>query len=101
MKVLKLPLSCSRRGQYQAKCKIQKQPARGSQPEVFLGKGVPKICSKFTGEHPCRSVILIKLLYNFMEIALRHSCSPVNMVHIFRTPVSRNTSGWLFLKIFL
>ena len=23
--------------------------------EVFLGKGVLKICSKFTGEHPCRS----------------------------------------------
>ena len=22
-------------------------------PEVFLGKGVLKICSKFTGEHPC------------------------------------------------
>ena len=24
---------------------------------MFLGKGVLKICSKFTGEHPCRSVI--------------------------------------------
>ena len=34
---------------------------RGSHPEVFLGKSVLKICSKFTGEHPCRSVI--KLLY--------------------------------------
>ena len=32
----------------------------GSSPsEVFLGKGVLKICSKFTGEHPCRSAILI------------------------------------------
>ena len=27
--------------------------SRSSHPEVFLGKGVPKICSKFTGEHPC------------------------------------------------
>ena len=26
---------------------------RSSPPEVFLGKGVLKICSKFTGEHPC------------------------------------------------
>ena len=26
-----------------------------------LGKGVLKICSKFTGEYPCQSVILIKL----------------------------------------
>ena len=27
-----------------------------SHPEVFLEKRVLKICSKFTGEHPCRSV---------------------------------------------
>ena len=26
---------------------------RSSHLEVFLGKGVPKIYSKFTGEHPC------------------------------------------------
>ena len=36
-----------------------------SHPEVFLGKGVLKICSKFTGEHSCRSVILIKLQKQF------------------------------------
>ena len=35
---------------------------RSSRPEVFLEKGVLKICSKFTGEHPCRSVISTKLL---------------------------------------
>ena len=29
---------------------------------MFLVKGVLKICSKFIGEHPCRSVISIKLL---------------------------------------
>ena len=32
---------------------------RSSPPEVFLGKGVLKICSKFTGKHPSRSVISI------------------------------------------
>ena len=26
---------------------------RSSHPVVYLGKGVLKICSKFTGEHPC------------------------------------------------
>ena len=31
------------------------------------------------------------------EIALRHGCSPINLVHIFRTTFPRNTSGWLFL----
>ena len=28
---------------------------------MFFRKGILKICSKFTGEHPCRSVISIKL----------------------------------------
>ena len=27
--------------------------SRNSPPEVFFEKGVLKICSKFTGEHPC------------------------------------------------
>ena len=61
---------------------------------MFLGKGVLKICSKLTGEHPCRSVISI---YNFTEIILRHGCSPVNLLHIFRTPFPKNTSRRLFL----
>ena len=38
----------------------QKQLSRGTSPEGFLYKGVLKICSKFTGEHPCPSVISIK-----------------------------------------
>ena len=70
----------------------------GSRPEVFLGKGALKICSRFTGEHPCRSAISIKLLCNFIEIALRHGSSPVNLLHIFRVPFPKNTSGRLLLK---
>ena len=89
---------------------------RSSRPEVFFGEGVLKICSKFTGEHPCRSaisirllcnkftgehpcrsVISIKLLCNFIEITLRHGCSPVNLQHIFRTPSPKNTSRRLLL----
>ena len=30
-------------------------------PEMFRGKGVLKICSKFTGKHPRQNVTLIKL----------------------------------------
>ena len=33
--------------------------------------GILKICSKFTGEQPCWSVISIKLQSNIIEIALR------------------------------
>ena len=62
---------------------------------MFLREGVLKICSKFTGEHPCRSVISVKLQSNFIEITLCHGCSPGNLLHIFRTPFSKNTSGWL------
>ena len=36
-------------------------------------------------------------LSNFIEIALRHGCSPVNLLHIFRKPFSKNTSVWLLL----
>ena len=72
---------------------------RSSRPEVYLGKGALKICSEFTGEHPCRSVISIKLLCNFIEITLRHWCSPVNLLLIFRTPFLKNTSGRLLLTI--
>ena len=32
-----------------------------------------------------------------IEIALRHGCSPVNVLHIFRTPHPKNTSGRLLL----
>ena len=70
----------------------------GSSPsEVFLRKDVLKICSKFTGEHQCRSGVSINLLCNFTVIALLHGCSPVNLLHIFRTPFLKNTSRRLLL----
>ena len=72
---------------------------KSSPPEVFLRKGVLKICSKVTGEQPCRNVISIKLLCNFIEITLQHGCSPVNLLHIFKTPFPKNTSGGLLLEI--
>ena len=82
---------------------------RSSPPEVFLGKGVLETCSKFTGEHPCwsvifskftgehpcRSVISITLLCNFIDITLRHGCSPVNLLNIFRTHFYKNNSRGL------
>ena len=72
---------------------------RSSLPEVFLRKGILKICSKFTGENPCRSAILIKMLSNFIELAFWHGCSPVNLLQIFRTSFPKSTSGRLLLKI--
>ena len=58
---------------------------RSSRPEVLLVKSILKIYNKFTGEHPCRSMISVNLLCNFIEINLWYGCSPVNLPHIFRT----------------
>ena len=52
------------------------------------------MCSKFIGEHPCEGMISIKLHYNFIEIRLSHGV----LLHIFRTPFYRNTSGGMLLK---
>ena len=48
---------------------------------MFLGKSNVKTCRKFTGEHPCRSVISIRLQSNFI------------------TPFSKNTCGRFLLSI--
>ena len=50
-----------------------------SHPEVFLRKGV---------------------LSAIIEIALRHGCSAVNLLHIFRIAFPKKISGWqlLYLK---
>ena len=42
--------------------------------------------------------IIIIIICNFIEITLRHACSPVNMLYIFKTPFPRNTSGRLLLN---
>ena len=46
-------------------------------------------------KQPCRGVLKKS---NFIEITLRHGCSSVNLLHIFRAPFLKNTSGWLLLK---
>ena len=38
---------------------------------------------------------------NFIEITLWHGCSLVNLLHIFRTPLPKSTSGWLLLILTL
>ena len=68
--------------------------------DLIIEHHLMKICSKFTGEHPCQSLISIKLLRSFIEITLRHECSPVSLMCIFRTPFTKNTSGCLFLGLF-
>ena len=72
--------------------------SRSSHSELFLGEGVLRICRKYAGEHPCKIVILIKLLCNFTETTLQHGCTPVNLLHIFRKSFPKNTSGYMHLQ---
>ena len=99
---------------------------RTSPPEVFLGKAFLKMCSRFTGEHPCRSAPLLKWLYwnhtltwvfpqhppqrifslleedHFFKIDLgTRLVFPVNLLHVYRIPFPKNTSGRLLLTFLL
>ena len=51
--------------------------------EVFLGKDVLKICSKFSGDHPRQSAITMKLQSSIIEIPLRHRCYPAYFQNLF------------------
>ena len=66
---------------------------RSSSPEVFWRIGAIKQCSWFTGKHPRRSLISIKLLCSYIEIALRHGYSLVNLLFFLRTRFVKNSSG--------
>ena len=68
-----------------------------NRPKALLGKGVLKICSKLTGEHLFRKAILTKLQSSFIETTLRHGCSNVILLHIFKILFPENTSGGLLL----
>ena len=58
------------------RCNVTRKTT-SSPTEVFFREDVLKMWNKFTGELPWRGVISIKLLYNVIEIALWHGCSPV------------------------
>ena len=64
-----------------------------SSTSELSGEGVLKTCSKFTGEHPCRSAISMNLFCNFIEI------TPLSLVHIFIAPFSKNSSGKLLFSV--
>ena len=71
--------------------KINLSIHRSSPSEVFLGKGVLKMCSKFTGEQPCWSAISKKLaaskfneIWKTFHITL-HNLTPLirNQINLF------------------
>ena len=72
---------------------------RSSHPEVFLGKDALKICSKFTEEHPCRSVISIKLYSkNILLFVSSFSCT---FWHVLFYKQKQSSRGVLIKEVFL
>ena len=60
-----------------------KNKKTSSYPEIKVAISIKLLC--------------IKLLFNFIEITFRHGCCPINLLHIFRAPFPKNTSGGLLL----
>ena len=92
----------------------QKQPPRGvprkrcseNMQQIYKRTPMPKCDFIKVARKRCsenmqqiyRRTFMPKCDFNFIEIALRHGCSPVNLLHIFKTPFPRNTSCWLLLN---
>ena len=68
---------------------LQKQPSR----DVLIKRYSENMQQIY------RRTPMLKLQSNFIEITLRHGCSPVNLLHIFRTSFPKNTSGGLLLML--
>ena len=65
--------------------------------DVFAFFFSDAILQRCTGEDSCSRAISMKLQSHFIEIPLRPRCSPVNLLHIFRTLFPNNISGGLLL----
>ena len=70
----------------------QKQPSRG----VFIKRCFENMQQMYRGA-PIPKFDFNKVQNNFFEIILRHWCSPVNLLLIFRIPFPKNTSEGLLL----
>ena len=71
---------------------LQKHPSRGVLKEkVFM--------QRIYRRTPMSKCHFNKVACNIMEITLRHGCSPINLLHIFRKLFDKNTSGGLLLTL--
>ena len=74
----------------------QKKPSRD-----VLSKRCSESMEQIYRRAPIPRCDSIKFLCKLVEITLRHECSPVNLLHTFRTAFTKNTYAKLLLnKIF-
>ena len=62
-------------------------------------KGVLRNFAKFTGKHPCQSLLFRLRPTTLLKKRLWHRCFPVNFAKFLRTPFLQNTSGRLLLNL--
>ena len=72
--------------------KTNKPPAIG----VLAKRFSENIYQIYSRTAICQSAISC----NFIKIALRHGCSPVNLLHIFRVPFPKKTYARLLRKLY-
>ena len=90
--------------------------SKGGDKGIYTNYGIAKMCgmggtyeSSFEVSHRTlfsfffhlMVIILSVSVCNFIEIALRHGCSRVNLLHIFRTPFPTNTFEGLLLQLWV
>ena len=83
---------------YLKKEKLQKQPFRGVlnkkyseyMQQIYRRTSIPKCVF---------NKVALQFYWNHTS-ACSSACSSVNLLHIFRTPFLKDTSGWLPLKLF-
>ena len=63
---------------------------------MFLGKRCLEIMQQIYRRAPMLKCDLEEIE---IETALQHGCSPVNLLHIFRIPIPKSTSGRLLLRM--
>ena len=80
-------------GEFQSFTEFQKKPSRGV-VRKRCSENMLQICRRT----PMPNCDFNKVAKQRSEITLRHGCSPVNFLHIFRTSFTKNTSGRLLLQ---
>ena len=71
---------------------LQKQPSRGV-PRKKCSENMQQVYRRT----PMPKCDFNKVAHSFIDITLPHRCSSVNLLHIFRPPFLRKTSGRLLL----
>ena len=76
---------------------IEMSKTEAAVQRCFIRKRCSENMQQIYRRKPMLNSDLNKIASNFIEITLRHGCSPVNLLHNFKTPFPKNTSGGLLL----